>query len=213
MSLQTTNSNLMKMAESSPNGYKLLWEREKLLNTSNFSFFYSVFKNLERQTHKNQGLSGKGLKEWGVFYPFRELSAIFIKLKFSSVKVKYQGHIFKMYFKWWLISLIGKKTLRQKERGMLSAFSRFPTTFSKGFFHGLSDKFIVKRCRVFPASDTFIVCKCFEFRKSRILLFIVWERVIKASNKFKNIPFYMHQNALSWQICLTHYQIFRPTQI
>ena len=72
---------------------------------------------------------------------------------------------------------------------MLSAFFRFPTTFSKGFFHGLSDKFIVKRCRFFPASDTFIVCKCFEFRKSRILLFIVWERVIKASNKFKNIPF------------------------
>ena len=61
---------------------------------SNFSFSYSVFKSLERQTRENQGLSGKGLKE---FYPFRELSAIFIKMKFSSVKVKYQGHIFKIY--------------------------------------------------------------------------------------------------------------------
>ena len=53
--------NLMKIAKSSPNGLKTLWEKEKLLVTSNFSFSYSVFKRLVLQTHKNQGLFGKGL--------------------------------------------------------------------------------------------------------------------------------------------------------
>ena len=36
---------------------------EKLLVTSNFSFSHSVFKRLVMQTHKNQGLFGKGLKQ------------------------------------------------------------------------------------------------------------------------------------------------------
>ena len=51
----------MRMAESSPNGQKTLWVKEKLLVTSNFSFSHSVFKSLVRQTRKNQGLFGKGL--------------------------------------------------------------------------------------------------------------------------------------------------------
>ena len=38
-----------------------LWEKEKLLVTSNFSFSHCVFKRLVQQTHKNQGLFGKGL--------------------------------------------------------------------------------------------------------------------------------------------------------
>ena len=59
--LQTTISNLLKMAESSPNRQKTLWEKEKLLVTSNFSFSHSVFKGLVLQTCKNQGLFGKGL--------------------------------------------------------------------------------------------------------------------------------------------------------
>ena len=50
------------MVESSPNGYKTLWEKEKLLVTSNFSFSHSVFKRLVMQTRKNQGLFGKGLR-------------------------------------------------------------------------------------------------------------------------------------------------------
>ena len=49
------------MARSSPNGSKTLWEKEKLFITSNFSFFHSVFERLVLQTHKNQGLFGKGL--------------------------------------------------------------------------------------------------------------------------------------------------------
>ena len=58
--LQTAISNLMKMIESSPNGLKMLWEKEKLLITSNFSFSHSVFKRLVLQKCKNQGLFGKG---------------------------------------------------------------------------------------------------------------------------------------------------------
>ena len=59
--LQTTISSLMKMVESYPNRKKTLWEKEKLLVTSNFSFSRSVFKNLKLQTGKNQGSFGKGL--------------------------------------------------------------------------------------------------------------------------------------------------------
>ena len=50
------------MAENSPNGYKTLREKEKLLVTSNFSFSHSVYKRLVLQTLKNQGLFGKGLR-------------------------------------------------------------------------------------------------------------------------------------------------------
>ena len=50
------------MAESALNRKKTLWEKEKLLVTSNFSFSHGVFKRLVLQTRKNQGLFGKGLK-------------------------------------------------------------------------------------------------------------------------------------------------------
>ena len=38
-----------------------MWQKEKLLVTSNFSFSHIVFKRLGLQTRKNQGLFGKGL--------------------------------------------------------------------------------------------------------------------------------------------------------
>ena len=59
-SLQTI-SDLMEMAENFPIGWKTLWEKEKLLVTSNFSFSHSVFRRLIPQTHENQGLLGKGV--------------------------------------------------------------------------------------------------------------------------------------------------------
>ena len=40
---------------------KTLWEKEKLLVTSNFSFSHSVFKRLVLQTRKKQSFFGKGL--------------------------------------------------------------------------------------------------------------------------------------------------------
>ena len=51
----------MKMADSFPNRWKTLQEKDKLLITSNLSFSHSVFKRLVQQTSKNQGLFGKGL--------------------------------------------------------------------------------------------------------------------------------------------------------
>ena len=51
----------MKMVESSLKG---LWEKEKFLIMSTFSFSHSVLKRLVLQTHEKQGLFGKGLKEF-----------------------------------------------------------------------------------------------------------------------------------------------------
>ena len=47
------------MAESSQNGQKTLWKKDKLLVTSNFSFSRSVFKILLLQTRKNWACFGK----------------------------------------------------------------------------------------------------------------------------------------------------------
>ena len=51
----------MKLVKSSSKGYKTLWEKEKLLVMSNFSFSRNVLKKPVLQTRKNQGLFGKGL--------------------------------------------------------------------------------------------------------------------------------------------------------
>ena len=53
----------MKMVESSPNEQKTLWEKDKLLVTSNFSFSRGVLKTFVLQTRKNKGLFGKGLND------------------------------------------------------------------------------------------------------------------------------------------------------
>ena len=74
---QTTNSRLfqtervcrrqfqilMKMAESSQNRQKTLWEKEKLLVMSNFSFSHSVCKRLLLQRRKIEDMFGKGLNQ------------------------------------------------------------------------------------------------------------------------------------------------------
>ena len=49
------------MAEISLNSLKTMCKKEKLLVINNFAFSHSVFKRLALQTHKNQGLFGKGL--------------------------------------------------------------------------------------------------------------------------------------------------------
>ena len=51
------------MAESYLKEKKILWEKEKLLITSNFSFPLGVFKRLVWQTCRIQGLFGKGLTD------------------------------------------------------------------------------------------------------------------------------------------------------
>ena len=49
------------MAESSQNRQKTPWEKEKLLDTSNFSFSHSVFKRLVSQGGQKLLLCGNGL--------------------------------------------------------------------------------------------------------------------------------------------------------
>ena len=49
------------MAENDPNGEKTLWEKEKLLVTSNFSFSHSVFKRLVSQGRQKVSLCENGL--------------------------------------------------------------------------------------------------------------------------------------------------------
>ena len=55
-----TNLNLMKIAESSPKGYKTLWEKEKLLITSNFSLLTVFSKDLYSRHVKTRACLGKG---------------------------------------------------------------------------------------------------------------------------------------------------------
>ena len=52
----------MKMAENSSKGWKTLWEKEKLLAASNFSFSHSVFERFVLQTHK-KGLVWERVKD------------------------------------------------------------------------------------------------------------------------------------------------------
>ena len=86
----------MKMAEGPPKGLKTLWEKEKLLVTSNFSFSHSAFKRHVLQTRKNQGLFGKGLNvpQFGVFdfirpqnECFREYIGISLSVRPSVYKI------------------------------------------------------------------------------------------------------------------------------
>ena len=60
----------MKMAESTLEKQKTPRGKEKLLIMSNFAFSHSVFNRLVWQTHKNQGLFGKGLKAAAMLFSF-----------------------------------------------------------------------------------------------------------------------------------------------
>ena len=75
--LQTTILNLMKMAESSSDGWKTLWEKEKLLVTSNFSFSHSVFKACFLE-------ASKGVIVWEWVNPFPNKSWFFTSLQYKS---------------------------------------------------------------------------------------------------------------------------------
>ena len=54
------NKHFLLFPSFSSRQAETLWEKEKLLVTSNFSFSHCVFKRLVLQTSKNQGLFEKG---------------------------------------------------------------------------------------------------------------------------------------------------------
>ena len=93
-----------------------------------FSFSHSVFKRPVLQTHKNQGLFGKGL-----ITTFQLLSATSLNLGLSQSGVLRNG-----------LTLLNDKILDQSVLKAfadnklkvihMAKFSSFPTMFSKGFF-------------------------------------------------------------------------------
>ena len=75
------------MEESPLIGQKTLWEKEKLLVKSNFSFSRSVFKRLVLHTRKNQGLFGKGLSNMFNFLPNDNILDCFKLKAFTDNKI------------------------------------------------------------------------------------------------------------------------------
>ena len=73
------------MEESYPKRQKTLWEKEKLLITSNFSFSHSVFKRLVPQGYQKVSLCGNGLKNPEELLKF--LSGAHVTLQFLKIFV------------------------------------------------------------------------------------------------------------------------------
>ena len=74
------NGRVLKM-----NKKKTLWEKEKLLVTSNFFFSHSVLKRLVLYFLKNKGLFGKGLISSGPKLPTSTLGTPDTQEKFKNV--------------------------------------------------------------------------------------------------------------------------------
>ena len=70
------------MAESYSNQQKILWEKEKLLITSNFSFSNSVFKRLVSQGRQMVSLCGNGLYSQRQIQSFEKLEMLNFVCKF-----------------------------------------------------------------------------------------------------------------------------------
>ena len=81
-----------------------MWEKEKLLVTSNFSFSHSVFKRLVQQTRKNKVLFGKGL------WKFHPHMIPFMQFQFVCMIVEIEFHTLVLMIK----ARIQQKWIRKK---------------------------------------------------------------------------------------------------
>ena len=126
-----------------------MWEKEKLLVTSNFSFSHNVFKRLVLQTRKNQGLFGKGLIMIGNFMRSEEKVCGICSSKQTCAIKSFPN-------KPWLLRVCSTsllKTLWEKEKLLImSNFSFFHSVFYQ--FGELSAIFITFEV---------VVCKVFQF--------------------------------------------------
>ena len=130
-SLQTTISNLMKIAEISTNGWKTLWEKKKLLVTSDFFFSHSVFKRLVLQTHKTQGFFGETVKHGGTLS--------------NEVNKNFQ---------WFILSINSEEKLKTTLKAectkctieLFGVVLSFPTVQSTGTKIGSTDNYPQRRC-------------------------------------------------------------------
>ena len=109
------------MAEISTSGWKTQSEKEKLLDTSNFSFSHSVFKRLVLPTCKKQGLFGKGLN-------FNSLGK---ELKFSLADNKSVVALMMISVYHGIEKIVGKG-----ENAGYQHFLLFPQHFQKASFSG-----------------------------------------------------------------------------
>ena len=109
------------MVESFPNRQKTLWEKDKLLVTSNLSFSHSVFKRPAQQTCLNQGLFGKGLN----LYQRQNFGLVQIE-SICRPQIKCDSKTEICFGK-------GRKHCGKKRKCWLPAFSPFPIMFSEGF--------------------------------------------------------------------------------
>ena len=129
-------SNLKEVAESSPKGQKTLWEKEKLLVTSNFSFSHSIFKRVEVQTRKNQGLFGKGLRKKSPLP--NNIIYNWSKLKTYAVNKLCMAEII------WMLSLKVREHCGKGENVSYRHFLLFPHCFQKPYPSVLCCKELMK---------------------------------------------------------------------
>ena len=134
------------MEERYQNGKKTLWEKEKLLVTSNFSFSHSVFKRLVSQGHQRVSLCGNGV----INDKFHHLSHINCSALILSIHIKAIINLLpnnkilnksklkafadnKLNFTKMTSSLLDRvdNTLGKRRKYLLPEFSPFPTVFSK----------------------------------------------------------------------------------
>ena len=117
------------MAESYQNRYKTLWEKEKLLVTSNFSFSHSVFKRLVSQGHKKVSLCGNMLP-----FPKRQILDSSKPKVFADNDFKFDKRLRKVLEK-------GRKHCGEKEKLLVT--SNF--SFSHSVLKELSSRHVKTR--------------------------------------------------------------------
>ena len=126
-----------------------MWKKEKLLITSNSSFFHIVFKRLILQTRKNQGLFGKGLN-FIPGYDMKKMRMYLITCFVISARHQTKGYCLTLSqtkdvreladdnfkfdengrkFSKWVENTVGKGEIAHYERFL------FPTVFSKDLYY------------------------------------------------------------------------------
>ena len=108
---------------------KALWEKEKLLVTSNFSFSHNVFKSCLLLMHQNEYLWSKGLR---AIQPPRCINPFPSKqiLDFTQTK-RVCGRQFYFHVNGGKFSIWGRKRWGKRRNCPLQAISPFPSVFER----------------------------------------------------------------------------------
>ena len=140
------------MAGSSPNRWKTLWEKEKLLVMSNFSFSHSVFKILALQTCINQGLFGKVI--------VGQAHRVACKYIFDS------GRTYSISTSGFFLTLFQTMPTFYDplESGILKTFWEIEQMLGTSIFSFSHHVFYpFKRKLLYLSNTEIVICKCFQF--------------------------------------------------